>query len=130
MALPFKNGFELAKAMGYGKMYIASKQGEKENIQTESKKIIRITESDVHRMVMETVGKILNEVGETDGGQELLGRLAAKKSFGGNYNDYSNVMDYAKGKRNGDLKKSDKFAKAFNTEKERLRDEKNKKGEN
>jgi len=59
MALPFKNGFELAKAMGFGKMYLASKQQEENNVQMESKKPIRITEKDIHRMVMETVNRIL-----------------------------------------------------------------------
>ena len=59
MALPFKNGFELAKAMGFGKMYLASKQQEENNVQMESKKPIKITEKDIHRMVMETVNRIL-----------------------------------------------------------------------
>ena len=31
MGLPFKNGYELAKAMGYGKLYQASKEKEEEN---------------------------------------------------------------------------------------------------
>ena len=61
MALPFKNGFELAKAMGYGKLYVASKQKQKNNIQMESKKIIKLTESDLHRIVKESVNRILNE---------------------------------------------------------------------
>ncbi len=38
MALPFKNGFELAQAMGFGKMYQASKEQNENNIQAESKK--------------------------------------------------------------------------------------------
>ena len=66
MGLPFKNGFELAKAMGFGKMYQASKQQQENNVQMESKKtnnnLIRITEQDLHRMVMESVNKILKEV--------------------------------------------------------------------
>jgi len=59
MGLPFKNGFELAQAMGYGKMYQASKQQEENNIQMESKKPIRITEADIHRLVKESVENIL-----------------------------------------------------------------------
>lgn len=59
MGLPFKNGFELAQAMGFGKMYLASKQQEENNIQMESKKPIRITQKDIHRMVMESVNRIL-----------------------------------------------------------------------
>lgn len=65
MGLPFKNGFELAKAMGFGKMYQASKQQQENNVQMESKKtnsLIRITESDLHNMVKESVNKILTEL--------------------------------------------------------------------
>ena len=57
MGLPFKNGFELAQAMGFGKMYQASKQQEND-MQMESK-LIRITEQDIHRMVKESVNRIL-----------------------------------------------------------------------
>ena len=66
MGLPFKNGFELAQAMGYGKMYQASKQQEENNIQMESKKInkqiIRITEQDLHKMIRESVENILKNM--------------------------------------------------------------------
>lgn len=63
MGLPFKNGFELAQAMGFGKMYQASKEQNENNIQMESKnmkmEIIRLTESDLHNIVKETVNKVL-----------------------------------------------------------------------
>lgn len=66
MALPFKNGFELAQAMGFGKMYQASKEQNENNIQMESKnmnkELIRLTESDLHNIVKEAVNKILNEM--------------------------------------------------------------------
>lgn len=66
MGLPFKNGFELAQAMGYGKMYQASKQQEENNIQMESKnmnkELIRITEQDLHKMVRESVESILKSM--------------------------------------------------------------------
>jgi hypothetical protein len=66
MALPFKNGFELAQAMGFGKMYQASKEQKENNIQAESKKaekkLIRLTESDLHKIVKESVNKILTEL--------------------------------------------------------------------
>lgn len=69
MALPFKNGFELAQAMGFGKMYQASKEQKENNIQAESKKtekkLIRLTESDLHKMVKESVNKILKEIGRS-----------------------------------------------------------------
>ena len=122
MGLPFKNGFELAQAMGYGKMYQASKQQEENNVQMESKKPIRITESDLHWVIKESVKKVLKEVGETEDGQHLLGRLAGKKAFNGDYKGYSDVMDYAKQKRNGDFKKSDLFARGFHGEKDKLKE--------
>ena len=122
MGLPFKNGFELAQAMGYGKMYQASKQQEENNVQMESKKPIRITESDLHWLIKESVKKVLKEVGETEDGQHLLGRLAGKKAFNGDYKGYSDVMDYAKQKRNGDLKKSDIFARGLHSEKDKLKE--------
>ena len=126
MALPFKNGFELAQAMGFGKMYQASKEQNENNIQMESKnmnkKLIRLTESDLHKIVKEAINKILNEVGDTEDGQHLLGRLAAKKSTSGDLDGYYDVSDYAKEKRNGNLKLQDKFAKGFHSEKDnRLR---------
>ena len=66
MALPFKNGFELAQAMGFGKMYQVSKEQNENNIQMESKnmnkELIRLTESDLHNIVKEAVNKILNEM--------------------------------------------------------------------
>ena len=65
MALPFKNGMELAQAMGFGKMYIASKQEKENEMQMESKKVnnkvIRLTEEDLHNLVKESVQKILSE---------------------------------------------------------------------
>jgi len=66
MGLPFKNGFELANAMGYGKMYQASKQREENNIQMESKQIIRITEQDLHKMIRESVDNILKSMNKKE----------------------------------------------------------------
>ena len=37
------------------------------------KQVIRLTESDLHRIVKESVRKILNEYGEGEGSQETLG---------------------------------------------------------
>lgn len=67
MGLPFKNGFELAQAMGYGKMYQASKQREENSIQMESKQIIRITEQDLHKMIRESVENILRSMNNKKG---------------------------------------------------------------
>lgn len=66
MALPFKNGMELAQAMGFGKMYQVSKQKKENEVQMESKnmnkELIRLTESDLHNIVKEAVNKILSEI--------------------------------------------------------------------
>ena len=63
------------------------------------KQIIKLTESDLHKIVKESVNKVLNEVGNTKRGQYMLGRLRNRQSNGGgkfargiNYND---AGDYA-----------------------------------
>ena len=45
------------------------------------KNTIRLNESQLHNLIKESVEKILNEIGETKKGQELLGRLGARKYF-------------------------------------------------
>ena len=85
-----------------------------------NKKLIRLTESDLHRIVKESVKRIMNEVGETDDGQKMLAKLAARKSFNGD-GGYFDVADYARQKRNGDLKRQDLYAKTFHKEKDRLK---------
>jgi hypothetical protein len=117
MALPFKNGFELAQAMGFGKMYQASKEQNENNIQMESKnmnkKLIRLTESDLHKIVKESVNRIINEIGNTDKGQDALGQVrgrADKRSkllggaIGNKYRKISrDAQDkaYSQGKKHG-----------------------------
>jgi len=44
-----------------------------------NKKIIRLTESDLHRIAKESVDNLLNEIGDTPKGQYALGRLAYRK---------------------------------------------------
>ena len=39
------------------------------------KKVIKLTESDLHRIVENSVNRILNEIGDTQKGQYMLGRL-------------------------------------------------------
>ena len=90
-----------------------------------NKNLIRLTESDLHRIIIESVNRIINEVGETEDGQDKLARLAARKSFNGDAS-YFDVSDYAKEKRKGDLKKQDLYAKAFHKEKDRLKNNKTK----
>ena len=83
MALPFKNGMELAQAMGFGKMYIASKQEKENEMQMESKKtnskLIRLTESDLHQIVKESVQRILKEYSEYETTKQQQERLNKKK---------------------------------------------------
>ena len=50
-----------------------------------NKKLIRLTEQDLHRIVKESVNKVLNEIGDTNRGQYMLGRLAGRK-YANNYN--------------------------------------------
>jgi len=65
MALPFRNGFELAQALGFGKLYQASKKRDENNVQMESKTsskgLIRLTEKDLHNIVKESLIRILRE---------------------------------------------------------------------
>lgn len=63
------------------------------------KKTIRLTESDLHRVIKESVNRVLNEIGDTRRGQYMLGRLRNRQSNNGgkffrgiNYND---AGDYA-----------------------------------
>lgn len=69
------------------------------------KRKIRLTESDLHRVVKESVNTILNEIGDTTRGQYMLGRLRNRQLNGGgkfsrgiNYND---AGDYAYNANNG-----------------------------
>ena len=48
MPLPFKNGFELAQAMGYGRLYQASKQAQMQTEELEeSTDKVTLTEQDI-----------------------------------------------------------------------------------
>lgn len=42
----------------------------------ENKKVIRLTESDLHRIISESIQNVLNEIGDTYRGQYMLGRVA------------------------------------------------------
>lgn len=74
-----------------------------------NKNLIRLTESDLHRIVEESVKQIINEIGDTPRGQYMLGRLAGKYGgsdflrnysiYDGNwgenyYEDESRALDY------------------------------------
>ena len=77
------------------------------------KQIIRLTESDLHRIVKESVNRVLNEIGDTERGQYKLGALARRKqqrgeTFDNDYDGYNydgvfnddDVKHYARSKRN------------------------------
>ena len=66
-----------------------------------NKKLIRLTEGDLHRIVKESVKKVLNEIGGTPEGQKLLGSLHARKQYrdGDESND---IYRYAEKARGGD----------------------------
>lgn len=56
------------------------------------KKVIRLTESDLHRIVRQCI----NEIGNTADGQDILGRLSARKAYRDKDYDSSNeIYNYA-----------------------------------
>lgn len=71
-------------------------------------KRIRLTESDLHRMIKESVKSVINEIGDTRRGQWMLGRLAARNNDykiknGDNGNHFSDdyISNYAKTANDG-----------------------------
>ena len=60
-----------------------------------NKKLIRLTESDLHKIVKESVNKILNEIGDTAKGQYMLGRLQGRQMGNGNRQQAMNTQNYA-----------------------------------
>jgi hypothetical protein len=65
------------------------------------KKLVRLTESDLHKIVNESVKKIMiNELGDTPNGQKMLGRVSGRAYSRGNQNYGDEVMDYAENARN------------------------------
>lgn len=43
-----------------------------------NKKVIRLTESDLHKIISESVKSVINEIGDTHRGQYMLGRVAGR----------------------------------------------------
>jgi len=65
------------------------------------KQLIRLIEQDLHKIVKESVGKIINEIGDTPKGQRGLGGLHARKVL--RNNDLSDdTYSYAQNARGGD----------------------------
>lgn len=90
-----------------------------------NKRIIKLTEQDLHKIVKESVNKILNEIGDTEKGQQALGALQARKVLNadGNTEDefFNNqskngkkVYDYAKQNRSHMGKDSDEWGNTIN----------------
>ena len=60
------------------------------------KKILRLTESDLHKIVKESVNRVLiNEIGDTERGQRMLGRVGGRAYDRGDYDYADEVADYA-----------------------------------
>lgn len=65
-----------------------------------NKKVVRLTESQLHNIIAESVEKILKEYGETEKGQAMLGRLAGRhmsRKDGGD--KFREINQYASDKR-------------------------------
>ena len=90
-----------------------------------SKKHIRLTESDLHRIVKESVNRVLNEYGNTSVGQRRLGALQARKVlnadgetiddlFANQSKEGGGIYNYAKKQRSNFGKDSDEFGNTIN----------------
>ena len=89
---------------------------------------VRLTESDLHRMIREAVIKAINEVGDSNRGQYMLGALAARKKMQGmekgitdDKSGYNDVSKYAANKRNntnGEKMKQNSFYNGFHSGKD------------
>ena len=76
-----------------------------------NKNRIRLTEQQFHRVIKESVNKILNEIGDTNRGQYMLGRVGSRASNRGDYYTMHDAID----KRTKD---SDVFDNGWNDEKQ------------
>lgn len=96
-----------------------------EENETMDKKLIRLTESDLHRIVKESVNRILKEYGNTPEGQRKLGALQARKVlnadgktsdelFANQAKNGKKIYDYAKGQRSHMGVDSDEFGNTTN----------------
>ena len=68
------------------------------------KQLVRLTESDLHNLITECVKQCINEIGDTDRGQYMLGRLNRRSSSVGSKPDrfaWNNSIDAAYGKNGG-----------------------------
>lgn len=98
---------------GWGADYVSENNKIKTNRRNMNKKLIRLTESDLHKIVKESVNRVLNEIGDTERGQYALGSLAKRKqqrgetfdndydgyNYNGAFND-SDIKQYARNRQN------------------------------
>ena len=93
-----------------------------------NKNRIRLTEQQLHRVIKESVNKILNEIGDTNRGQYMLGRVASRASNRGDYYTMHDAIDkrtkYSDAFDNGwdDEKQTDSFGKKFNYDAYKMKD--------
>lgn len=69
------------------------------------KQVIRLNENQLRQIVTESVKKVLNEIGDTESGQYMLGRLAGRKWNKADIKGFQDVARYAERQRinkNGD----------------------------
>ncbi len=92
------------------------------------KKTIRLSESDLHRVIKESVKRALNEIGDTNRGQYMLGRLAASidgRKYDRKYNygyapeieierQKNRIFNHAKDQWDGQLNKKFAFSNGYN----------------
>lgn len=52
-----------------------------------SKRTVRLTESDLHNIIKESVNKVLNEIGDTRKGRYKMGRVMGRQINKGTQND-------------------------------------------
>lgn len=73
-----------------------------------NKNRIKLTESQLHEIIKESVKNVLNEIGDTPQGQYMLGRLKQNKLYNHQDGDEAYIGQYAADQRkksNYDLKK-------------------------
>jgi len=76
-----------------------------------NRKLIRLTEQDLHKIVKESVNRVLNEIGDTPKGQYMLGRLYQRSSsVGSKPNRYAWYDAFKKAGKMNNGKPSESFA--------------------
>ena len=65
-------------------------------MKTNNKNVVRLTESQLKAMVAESVREALSEIGDTNRGQYMLGRLTGRKTVRGDENGAGDAIKHAK----------------------------------